>query len=441
MPSRSLCIVVLIVLVGQMTLAGAMSVPPLAAVHPAWLLQDRLVFRIYEAANRLIPFNFRSPRTRPQKKVRRRRKRTWPPWRMGSGSQSLDRRTVEGQGVNRQRVQPPNRWPEHLLDLMDESACRRVIRAARWEHGRVCPHCGSPDIEVLVGQFTSAGWQRYACQVCRTPRGHPKSFSDLTGTPWESSHLSPAQLLVSLSAFVEGHSAEELACQTGVQPRIGQRMRRLYQVVLHLNRPDVPLDADIEIDEIYIISGWKGRPAGHKPPRPPRRRRLKGKRGRGTWETDKVPLVAIVQRNGQVRLFAQRNLQKRTFRPLLKRWVQRGATVHTDEYDIYHFLEAAGYAHRVVTHGAGEYARGDVHINTTEAVFSLLRPYLATFRGVSKVYLPLYVAAFEFRHNHRYLTKWEQAGILIRLLCQTDGPTVRQALRDNKVVELCDLPT
>ncbi len=257
----------------------------------------------------------------------------------------------------------------------------------------------------------------------------------------ESSHLSPAQLLVSLAAFVEGHSAEELARQTGVQPRIGQRLRRLYQVVLHLNRPEVPLDADIEVDEIYIISGWKGRPAGHKPPRPPRRRRLKGQRGRGTWETDKVPLVAIVQRHGQVRLFAQRNLRKRTFRPLLKRWVQQGATVYTDEYDIYHFLDSAGYGHRVVTHGAGEYARGEVHVNTTEALFSLLRPYLATFRGVSKVYLPLYVRAFEFRYNHRYLTKWEQAGILIRLLCQTDGPTVRQALRDNEVVELCDLPT
>lgn len=128
----------------------------------------------------------------------------------------------------------------------------------------------------------------------------------------------------------------------------------------------------------------KGRPAGHRPPRPPRRRRLKGQRGRGDWDSDKIPLVAIVQRQGQVRLFPQRNLQKQTFRPLLKRWAQRGATVYTDEYGIYDFLASAGYQHQVITHGAGEYALGDVHINTAEGPFSLLRPYLAPFRGVSK---------------------------------------------------------
>ena len=92
--------------------------------------------------------------------------------------------------------------------------------------------------------------------------------------------------------------------------------------------------------------------------------------------------MAIVQRHGQVRLFPQRDLQKRTFHSLLKHWVQRGATVYTDEYDIYHFLDSAGYGHRVVTHGAGEYACGSVHINTAEALFSLLLPYLAPFQSV-----------------------------------------------------------
>ncbi|MFQ5343768.1 MAG: IS1595 family transposase [Anaerolineae bacterium] len=115
--------------------------------------------------------------------------------------------------------------------------------------------------------------------------------------------------------------------------------------------------------------------------------------------SDKAPLVASVQRNGQVRLFTQRNLQKDTFRPLLKRWIRRGTQIYTDDYDIYHFLTSAGYQHQSVNHSQGEYARGEVHVNTTEAVFSLVRPYLAPFRGVSKVYLPLYAAAFEFRHN------------------------------------------
>lgn len=427
MLSRSIYIVVVVVLIGQMLLAGPIPAPRPAPLAPAWLLQDRLIVRLHHAAYSRLPFSFRSPR-------QRRRKR-------GPGPQPRPSPPVEVERVDGEAVQPPEAWPAQMQDLLDPVACREVIRQARWEQGQACPHCGSRHVEMLAGQFTSAGWQRWACQVCRTEQGYPRTFSDLTGTPWENSHLSPVQLLVSLSAFVEGHSAEEMARQISAQPRVGQRMRRLYQVVLDLNRPESALDGKIEVDEIYIISGWKGRPAGLKPPRPPRRRRLKGKRGRGTWDSDKVPLVAIVQRNGQVRLFTQRNLQKDTFRPLLKRWIRQGTQVYTDDYDIYHFLTAAGYYHQSVNHSQGEYARGEVHVNTTEAVFSLVRPYLAPFRGVSKVYLPLYAAAFEFGYNHRHLTNWQQAGVLLRLLCRTDGPTVRRALRDNKVVELCDLPT
>lgn len=428
MLSRSLCIVLLIALIGQMLLAGIIPSGPLGPLHPAWLLQDRLVEQVAYAAHRPWPFGFREHR------------REWK--RQRRGRQRFARARGAPKAVAEEPLpEPPDAWPERLVELLDEEACRQVIRQIRWEAGITCPYCGGRAVEVLPEQFTSAGWQRYACQVCRTPQGHPKTFSDLTGLPWEGTHLSPAQLLLSLLAFVEGHSAEELARQIGVQPRIGQRLRRLYQVVLYLQRPDTPLDEENEVDEIYIVSGWKGCPAGHKPPRPPRRRRLKGKRGRGTWENDKVPLVAIVQRNGQVRLFVQRNLRKETLRPLLKRWLRRGARVYTDDYEIYQFLTAAGYQHRVVNHSQGEYARGAVHVNTAESLFSLLRPYLATFRGVSKVYLPLYVAAFEFRCNHRHLTHWQQAGVLLRLLCRSDGPAVRQALRDNKVVELCELPT
>lgn len=323
---------------------------------------------------------------------------------------------------------------------MHQEACRSLIQQVRWEQGPVCPYCASPLVRVLQGQRTSTGWQRYGCLMCHTPKGYLKTFSDLTGTSWESNHLDPAQLLLSLWAFARGHSAEEMARQIRVQPRIGHRMRRLYHLMLYLNRPETPLDGEIEVDEIYIISGWKGRPAGHTPPRPPRRRRLKGKRGRGTWDSDKVPLVAIVQRHGQVRLFPQRNLQKATFRPLLRRWIRRGTEVCTDDYDIHPFLTSAGYRHRSVDHSQGEYARGKVHVNTTEALFSLVRPYLATFRGVSKVYLPLYVAALEFRCNHRHLAHWQQAGVLLRLPCHTDGPAVRQALRDATVVQSCGLP-
>jgi len=128
-------------------------------------------------------------------------------------------------------------------------------------------------------------------------------------------------------------------------------------------------------------------------------------------------------------------------RPWLSTQIERGSRVYTDDYDIYDFLSQAGYGHRSVDHAAGEYARGRVHCNTAEAIWSLLRPYLCTFRGVSKLYLPLYVAVFEFQYNHRHLTTWQQAGVLLQRVFQADGAEIHKVVRENAIMEYCQLPT
>jgi transposase-like protein len=121
--------------------------------------------------------------------------------------------------------------------------------------------------------------------------------------------------------------------------------------------------------------------------------------------------------------------------------LERGSDIYTDDYSIYQFLAEAGYHHHTVNHSAGEYAQCQVHCNTAEGIWSLLRPYLATFRGVSKAYLPLYVAAFEFRYNHRHLTTWQQAGVLLQRLFQINGAEIRKVVRENGVAQYCQLPT
>ena len=82
--------------------------------------------------------------------------------------------------------------------------------------------------------------------------------------------------------------------------------------------------------------------------------------------------------------------------------------VLTDEYDIYHRLPEWGYDHKTVCHGAGEYARdedGDgfheVHVNTIEGFWSLLRSWLRPHRGISQEHLPAYLGFFEFVYNAR----------------------------------------
>lgn len=102
------------------------------------------------------------------------------------------------------------------------------------------------------------------------------------------------------------------------------------------------------------------------------------------------------------------NVQQATIRPIIQASVATGTLIHTDEYDIYARLEAWGYAHKTVCHARGEYARdedGDgrceVHVNTIEGVWSLLRSWLRPHRGISQEKLPLYLAFFQFVHNAR----------------------------------------
>jgi len=60
-----------------------------------------------------------------------------------------------------------------------------------------------------------------------------------------------------------------------------------------------------------------------------------------------------------------------------------------------------------------EYARGDVHENRAECLFSLLKPYLQVFRGLSKTNLPGYLGFFQFLRNFRQLTAFEQAEMIL----------------------------
>ena len=60
-----------------------------------------------------------------------------------------------------------------------------------------------------------------------------------------------------------------------------------------------------------------------------------------------------------------------------------------------------------------EYARGDVHENRAECLFSLLKPYLRVFRGISTTNLSGYVGFFQFLRNFHQLTAFEQAEMIL----------------------------
>ena len=92
--------------------------------------------------------------------------------------------------------------------------------------------------------------------------------------------------------------------------------------------------------------------------------------------------------------------------------VQAGSRLYTDSASSYRAVK--GYMHEYVNHTQKEYARGEVHENRAECLFSLLKPYLRVFRGISKLNLPGYVGFFQFLRNFRQLNAFEQAELILQ---------------------------
>jgi len=93
-----------------------------------------------------------------------------------------------------------------------------------------------------------------------------------------------------------------------------------------------------------------------------------------------------------------------------------------------------GYVHAFVNHTQKEYARGDVHEHRAECLFSLLKPYLRVFRGLSKTNLSGYVNFFQFLRNFRYQNAFEQTELI--LWAALDPVIARRARRGEFVRSL-----
>ena len=332
---------------------------------------------------------------------------------------------------------PLARWRQQrgLVDMVEARRLWEILRDIRWPEGPRCPHCGESDpnyLRMLDPDYRN-GLGRWQCRVCAEAgdEGEGGTFTPLTGTPLEGMRIGVRELWLLAEQFVMGRAGVEAAKEAEVHRHTAGRLYRLFRAAIYWQRGNRPLTRDVEevteLDEVYITAGLKGRAGGLSLERPPRVRGLK-RRGRGTWESDRIPVFGLVRRGGEVQLFVLRNVQTQTIRTIVKRLVPRGGRIHTDSYCIYNFLVREGYRHQVVNHSAGAYALdldGDgnceVHCNTVESVWSWLRQMLRTYRGVSKVYLPLYVAQFEFLYNRRHENRWNRTLDLLQALLEMDS--------------------
>ncbi len=248
-----------------------------------------------------------------------------------------------------------------------------------------CPHCGetAPTYLERLDPHYRGGLYRYRCLTCHLAgdAGEGGTFTDLTGTLFDGGRLDIRSRWLIVEAFVTQAAAVATSDEVQVNRHTVDRYFRLLRGAIYRARPVEPIalgpEQIVEGDEVYLTAGLKGAAGNHVLTHEPRSRGLK-RRGRGTGASDRIPILGLLCRGGQVRLVTLRNVQTVTIRPVIEQLLRQGARVYTDSYDIYHFLDRAGYQPATVNHSAGEYARGEVHCNTMECTWSWLRQAIRT---------------------------------------------------------------
>lgn len=289
---------------------------------------------------------------------------------------------------------------------LDETKAVEFLEARRWGDSPGCPRCGDTSVYQMKDAKTGGRNRdhRWRCRGCK------KMFTVRTGTIFEETRL---PLRVWLHAFwracssKKGVSAKQIEreCEISYKSAL-YLMHRIREGVADLAAPK--LSGTVEADETYV---------GGKP---------RNRRPGGQGKTDKTPVIGAVERGGELRLTMMRRVTAKGLKAALASQIDPSARLVTDESNAYTVLgrEYAG-GHETVNHSKREYARGDVHTNTIEGAFSLLkRGMYGTFHSVSDKHLPRYLAEFEFRHNTRHLDDGERVAAAIR---RTEGKRLTYA--------------
>jgi len=252
----------------------------------------------------------------------------------------------------------------------------------------LCPRCSGHKLYKIRRS-------KHRCAQCKyewNPQQLPLRFSR---SEWEQV----------LRWFLHGLSTQTMAQETGLnRHRILRALLQVRTVMLQ----EVPegFSGTVEIDETYLGGQWKNKRAKQK--------QTPAKRGRGTLKT---PVFGILCRGGKVWAEVVPDVEAKTLMPLISRQVKPGSTICSDTWKSYTGIAAKGYVHRLVDHGKKEYAdRQGNHINGLEGFWGYLKRRLAAKGGIRREKLPLYLAEYVWRYNHRKQKIPQQINEIVHLL-------------------------
>ena len=260
--------------------------------------------------------------------------------------------------------------------------CIAHLEAARWAGEPSCPYCGS--LNTIPNQH------RHYCYGCKT------SFSVTVGTIFHRTHMPLQKWFLAIMLMLnakKGLSALQLSRDLDVNKNTAWRVSMQIRKAMSQAEQRNLLTGIVEMDETYIggkpRKGTKGggKDGKHKP-------------GRGT---KKAPVIGAVERGGSVtaKAVAKDKMKGRHMRAFVKDRIDTSkASLITDEYKAYIGMSKM-LPHSVIKH-ADWYVDGDIHTNTMEGFWALLkRGMFGQFHSVSRRHLQRYVDEFCYRYNLR----------------------------------------
>jgi transposase-like protein len=275
----------------------------------------------------------------------------------------------------------------------DNDKARELLESLRWPNGPVCPHCQNDGkaktIYRLKPKATSKAPARkgvYKCGACR------KQFTVTVGTVFESSHIPISKWMLAVLIRCSGKkstSSHQMHRMLKVTYKTAWFMTHRIRYAMGIGDSDVPpLTGIVECDETYV--GGKG--------------------DAKTKVLRKTPVVALVQRGGDMRTKVFPNVTQLNLLKIINAGVEKSVTVNTDDSAVDRNQLKAFAGHEVVNHSSKEYVLRRpggpvVHVNSCESFFSLLkRGVIGSWHHVSREHMPKYAGEFEFRWNRRRVT-------------------------------------
>ena len=265
--------------------------------------------------------------------------------------------------------------------FVDDSACLDWLMEQR--HAGNVAHCQYCNVERKHHRIVSK--KAYACDYCGT------YISPMAGTIFEKSRT-PLRLwfyaMYLMSATRCGISAKQIQRECGVTYKTAWRM---FKQIRTLMDEDFTMDGgSVEMDETYQGGDDKNRHFDKK----------KGNSGRDA--RGKRTIFGMVEREGRVIARVTPDAKAKTVMPIVTERVLPATMVYTDDFPIYDGLTRMGYTHNRIQHSAKVYVMGDVHTQTIEGFWSLLKRGISgVYHSVSAKYLQSYCNEYAFRYNRR----------------------------------------